>query len=114
MTDRKILSPPEALLALGEGRKLTQRWWDSDRYIALQDRNIVVFGDKRDIYGGNFSDFYEYKEPKPKRKLAPYIITTGVYTFMTDKFFESDEHVKTTWQHFTIVRRVTELEIEIE
>jgi hypothetical protein len=112
VTDKKILTPAEALLALGEGRKLTNNSLGSSRFIHLSGGRIRH--NNGQIFLDTFEDFYEYKEPKPKRKLAPYIITTGVYTFMTDKFFESDEHVKTTWQHFTIIRRVTELEVEIE
>ena len=115
MTDNKILTPAEALLALGEGRKLTRPKWPSTSFVYLSDNgDLKTEGLEASSYI-TFMGFQEYKEPKSKRKFAPYVLLDqNDIVFMPYKFFENDEPVKISWPGAKIVRRVTELEIEIE
>jgi hypothetical protein len=64
-----------------------------------------------------------YTEPKPKRKLAPYIVTDGKAVWSPNTFFEDDSSVIKFYMASTnlkladqvrIIRRVTELEVEVE
>ena len=113
MSDKKILSPAETLRALGEGKKVTYRDWQSGSYLHLVGKSLV---DKRgNIYPVfDYSNFYEFTEPKPKRKLAPYIYTntyTQEYQLSRTLYSCNDEFLKMN-PAYTIVRRVTELEVE--
>lgn len=112
MTPPKTLSPAEALRALADGKKLTCKVWESG-FVHLSNENIRYQDDG--IYEGDFAGFYEYTEPRPKRKVAPYIVRSSEEVWVTSKFYETDAaclgHMASGVK---IVRRVTELEVEVE
>ena len=113
MTEPKILTPKEALMALSAGRKLTKPDWPKKLYISLSDIGSIVNQDGcYAIFGG---DYLLYTEPKPKRKVAPYIVRGEEEVWITSKFFENAaDCLATMGPSVKTVRRVNELEVEIE
>ena len=70
MTDKKILSPAEALRALADGKKLTFRGYDT--YFWL-DRGYIGWNDGT-IYKSEFNnDIIEYTEATPKVVWVEYL-----------------------------------------
>lgn len=115
MTPQKTLTPAEALMALSAGRKITKPNWLNDEFISLSACGSIknqngCFA----IFGG---DYILYTEPKPKRKVAPYVVkfTKSKHLEMTFEFFENEIDLCAEYASpFSIIRRVTELEVEIE
>lgn len=70
MTDKKTLSPAEALKALSEGKRLTHDGWKG--WIYLNEHRIT--DENGNHYKMTYADeFYEYTEPTPKVVWVEYL-----------------------------------------
>ncbi len=109
MTDKKILSPSEALRALADGKKLTCDAWRSGTFVHL-DMTDILFNNG-DTWGGSFDDFYEYNEPAPKVVWVEYLATpahTGTNSGGAYFFREDDVPNNSMW-HYTPTGRKMEV-----
>lgn len=89
MTQPKILTPQEALRALADGKKLTHADWGEKEFIEfVAGRFVDELGSDIDVTP--VTNFIEYTEPKPKRKVAPYIVRGDKKVWMTGNFYETD------------------------
>ncbi len=109
----KILTPAEALRALADGKKLTL---GDLCYDFIHLKNGAIEFNNGAIYDSVLTGFRVYTEPKTKRKIAPYVLTDGKTTWMPDHYFENENEVRACWvnPNTRVVRRVTELEVEVE
>lgn len=110
MTEPKILSPQEALRALADGKKLKLKRWT----FFIQFNGMFITDDNGRPYPcSQFTDFVEYTEPKPKRKVAPYYIEYDDGAIeLKQRCFETDDKAKEVYGHKRI-HRCTALEVEI-
>lgn len=74
MTNKKTLTPAEALRALADGKKLTFEGW-GDGFIHL--KNDAIQFDGEGIYDSLLSGFYEYTEPKAKAVWVEYLLVNN-------------------------------------
>lgn len=87
MTDKKTLSPAEALRALSEGKKLTYTGW-YESYVLLDNKTGDIRFINGDNYRGSFLNFYEYTEPTPKVVWEEYLCVGKVFSHTT--WFKED------------------------
>lgn len=87
MTDKKTLTPAEALKALSEGKKLTYTGW-YESYVLLDNKTGDIRFINGDNYRGSFLNFYEYTEPKPKVVWVEYLCVGEVFSHTT--WFKED------------------------
>ena len=114
MSEPKTLSPAEALRALADGKKITSIYWDTTTVFIELKGNTLTDNMGRSTSIRECDRFIEYTEPRPKRKVAPYIIQSADVR-MSNKFFENDKDcIGYLGSYSKIIRRVTELEVEIE
>ena len=112
----KILSPAEALRALADGHKIRRDTWRTSSYLYLSEDMLVdesgrVFCSE---LGESLFGFELYTEPRPKRRVAPYIVRIGGAVIMTVEFYSDDKAHALTRPGVEIIRRVTELETGVE
>lgn len=113
MSEPKTLSPAEALRALAEGKKLTRAGWDMCLHMV---NGRLVSNSNTPLTMYDFNGYYEHTEPRPKRKVAPYIIKHAQLARLstTPYFYESDDEVASAYPGCKVIRRVTELEEDEE
>jgi hypothetical protein len=79
----------------------------SHRASYFSDDVMSIMGDKWELW----------QEPKKKKKIAPYLMRRNDgRIFMTSAFHETEAGAMEDWDkdHFTIIRRIQELEVEVE
>lgn len=113
MTPPKTLSPAEALRALADGKKLSCSGWGASQYVYLNRHGELIDEQKKLWKADEFNDLYEYTEPKPKRKVAPYYVERINGVKLETHCFETDSQARAYYNEAISVTRCTALEIEV-
>ena len=113
----KIMSPAEALRELAAGKKLKApaEHTRGGLYIHLADGHIRW--DVGWMFEGSLDGFTEYTEPRPKRRIAPYLVRfkDGSCDWARG-WYETDEEFRRCLPVMDglAIERITELEREVE